>query len=96
MAHGDYECCAVCDSKMGYDPDCDSKNVLCSSCAVDLAQKGVFVHNVAELMEWMEKTPCPYVVTDTLQSVGFRQCLYPNAVDKLYLKRLFQDWAGGR
>ena len=51
MAHGDYNCCAVCDSKLEYSNDAQTKEELCSWCAVNLAQSGVFVHNVVEKMD---------------------------------------------
>jgi hypothetical protein len=84
MAHGDYDCCAVCDSKLSYSNDATTKETLCSGCAVNLAQKGVFVHGVTELKTWMIEEH-PRVVVSALDSVGFSPCLYPNEVDALYV-----------
>jgi hypothetical protein len=83
MAHGDYECCAVCDDKLSYDSEAAPKDVLCSGCAVDLAQRGVFVHDVAELAVWM-KAAAPVTVVSALGASHFRKCAYTNDIDKLY------------
>jgi hypothetical protein len=83
MAHADYECCAVCDSKMAFSYDAGAKEVLCSHCVAELAMRGVFVHNVDELLRWME-TEKPDVVLATLEKVGFRCCFYSNEVDGLF------------
>ena len=84
MGHFDYHCCAVCDGKIAYSGDAETKERLCSWCAVELAQRGVFAHSVAELKEWMRTTP-PAVVVETLDSAGFKKCLDPqNDVDSMY------------
>ena len=83
MAHGDYNCCAVCDSKLEYSNDAQTKEELCSWCAVNLAQDGVFVHNVDELKKWMEETN-PLVVVTVLTKNHFSTCYYKNEVDDLF------------
>jgi hypothetical protein len=83
MAHGDYDCCAVCDSKLSYSNDPSTKETLCSSCAVNLAQRGIFVHGVAELTAWM-KSAKPATVVSCLDAVGFKSCVYGNEIDDLY------------
>jgi hypothetical protein len=83
MAHGDYRCCAVCDSKVAYAQDVDSKDILCSRCACDLASEGFRIHNVEELREWMTTTS-PEVVVTVLRGVRYKACCYPNEVDTLF------------
>ena len=83
MAHGDYNCCAVCDSKLEYSNDAQTKEELCSWCAVNLAQDGVFVHDVDELKKWMKETN-PLVVVTVLTKNHFSTCYYKNEVDDLF------------
>ena len=81
MAHGDYDCCAVCDSKMAYNSgDARTKEDLCASCAVDLAKLGVFVKSGAELLAWMDETPAVEVLVK-LHAAGYGRCFYSNPVD---------------
>lgn len=82
MAHADYACCAICDSKMYYDADAHAKEELCVPCAVDLAERGVFVRSVDELEDWMCRAPKPDVVR-ILEEIGFRYCLYGGVIDDL-------------
>jgi hypothetical protein len=84
MAHADYDCCAVCDSKMAYNSgDPRTKEDLCASCAVALARLGVFVKNGAQFVEWMRREERGKVLS-TLAAVGFGTCFYPNPADRLY------------
>jgi hypothetical protein len=85
MAHADYECCAVCDSKVYYSTDAETKGVLCSECVANMARHGVIVGSVNELIEWMN-SEAPGTVFSILQSVGFQKCYYCNAVDSLFDK----------
>lgn len=85
MAHGDYHCCAICDSKMSYSSDAETKEHLCSGCVADMAQNGAILHNVEELLEWMQKESKETVIS-VLSRVGFSKCFYPNRVDAQYLK----------
>jgi|SRR3990172_4296407 len=80
MAHADYDCCAVCDSKQSFSYDATSKEVVCSYCAVALAQHGVIARNGKELKAWIE-TADVEVMRHILSEVGFRFCYYQNDVD---------------
>jgi hypothetical protein len=46
MAHGDYNCCAICDSKMEYSNYAETKNNICSNCVCNLAEKGKIIRSV--------------------------------------------------
>lgn len=82
MAHSDYNCCAVCDRKMGYQGiGARSKTEICSSCVADLAEQGVIVHHTGELIEWIEETETEEVES-VLDKVGFSFCYYSNSVDE--------------
>jgi hypothetical protein len=84
MAHANYECCAVCDKKVYYAfGDVYAKDVICTNCVVELALRGVFIRNVHELHEWMEKES-PEKVLEILEQVGFKKCHYWNEIDELY------------
>jgi len=82
MAHSDYNCCAVCDRKMSYvGIGAKTKTEICSTCIANLAQEGVIVHNVEELVDWA-KDNNKETVKNILQIVGFHFCYYGNWVDE--------------
>jgi hypothetical protein len=83
MAHADYNCCAVCDSKLEYSNDARTKEEICSWCAVNLAQDGVFVHDVDELKKWMREEN-PLTIVTILIKNHFSTCYYKNEVDDLF------------
>lgn len=85
MAHGDYDCCAVCDCKMRFSYDAQTKATICCCCTANLAERGVICHGVSELLAWMESGESAEV-KQILDSVGFSKCFYPNAVDDAYAK----------
>jgi hypothetical protein len=86
MAHGSYDCCAICDSKMAFNEgDARTKETPCTGCAVALARLGIFATTAKELLSWME-TETPEKVLATLKSVGFSTCIYPNDVDQKYVE----------
>ena len=87
MAHGDYHCCALCDCKITYGGfDATTKEQICSECVADLAQKGVIVHNVQELLEWIEKTDIK-ILKSILKDIGFTFCFYPNVIDRALIEK---------
>ena len=77
MAHGDYDCCAVCDRKMAYGGE-RTKEDLCSECAIALAKRGVFCGSVAELLVWIKGSDFSRPM---LLEAGYSPCYYTNAVD---------------
>ena len=80
MAHADYECCAVCDSKMAYASNASPKTEICSCCVAELAVREVIVHNVAELERWIINTGGEKV-KEVLEGVNFRFCIYGSWID---------------
>jgi hypothetical protein len=96
MAHADYECCAVCDSKQDYAEDACAKDVLCTDCLKDLRAAGVYVLDVDEFITWITETD-PYEVASVLvrtayqrssKGVYFSQCYYRNPVDSAVYQKL--------
>lgn len=88
MAHGDYNCCACCDTKMAYSYDATTKEDLCTGCMRDLHATGVMVYSGGELEEWMRNgEDTPERKLQILRKAGFSTCYYTNSVDEAY-KRL--------
>lgn len=80
MAHGDYDCCAVCDRKMAYSHDADTKEAVCTDCGIELfAATGERITTGEALVEWIERTGAPAVAV--LDAIGFSACFYSNPVD---------------
>lgn len=86
MAHADYDCCAICDSKLSYSTDALTKEGICPSCLKDLRSQGLNILDVGELTEWINSNDKD-TVSKILQAVGFRFCYYYNAIDDLVEKR---------
>ncbi len=86
MAHSDYDCCAVCDSKMSYSYDSLTKERICSYCVASLAKQGVIVQDVDELKEWIKETP-KETVREVLKNAGYQRCFFENDVDELIEKK---------
>jgi len=87
MAHADYDCCAVCDRKLSYaGMNATTKEMICSTCAVNLAERGVFVHNVHELIAWIKTSDTEHV-RKVLSEVGFSFCYYQNDVDDAVMEK---------
>lgn len=85
MAHADYECCAVCDSKMSFGSDFDAKTGLCVRCGVELTKHGVIVKSASELLDWMKSAP-PAKILSALSLCGFQKCCYSNEIDGYFEK----------
>ena len=78
MAHGDYNCCAVCDSKLSYaGTDSSTKEEICAYCAVALAQVGVIARNGMELVLWIMANNLD-IIQKKLKSRPIRKCFYGN------------------
>jgi len=88
MAHGDYDCCAICDGKMVYKGfgEASHKKSICTSCLVKLRDMGLHIITVDELIEWINKTPKDTVV-EILKKLRFRACHYKNEVDDAVEKK---------
>lgn len=86
MAHGDYECCAVCDCKMSYGEFDNAKTDICASCAAALALQGVVCRNVTEFNQWLNEVDIDRG-KKILKEVGFSKCFYDNETDEIYHRR---------
>ena len=88
MAHADYDCCAICDCKLSYVGfyNARTKEDICSYCVAELVKRGVIVHSVDELLEWLSKEDIEKVKT-ILEELNFRCCYYKNSVDELLVSR---------
>ena len=80
MAHGDYNCCAVCDSKLEYSNDSNTKARICSDCLKALRNLGLSILDTGELIKWIEISETA-VVKDILHRADFSFCYYDNEVD---------------
>mgnify|MGYP000592541095 CR=1 FL=1 len=88
MAHADYHCCAICDKKISFGGfDATTKEQICSECVANLAERGVIVHDITELIEWIKREE-PLKVATILRDVGFRFCYYDNIVDKMVEEKI--------
>jgi hypothetical protein len=80
MAHGDYDCCAVCDTKMAYSHDATTKKEVCSECAVSLyVATGERITSGDALVDWITRTGTAAVAI--LDHAGYSKCYYTNPVD---------------
>jgi hypothetical protein len=91
MAHGDYECCAVCDRKMAYASMAEAKTSICGDCVVALAKRQVFIPNPEALIAWVRDNETEHV-RETLKAVGFQQCYYGSDVDDAVAAKLGDDF----
>ena len=87
MAHGDYNCCAVCDCKLEYAGwDATTKERICEYCLEKLQQMNLPIVTVKQLIEWIENEE-PETLREKLKELGFRACYYKNDVDEAVRQR---------
>lgn len=86
MAHADYDCCAICDSKQSYSSDPLTKEEICSACLKDLRSQGLSILGVDELLEWINSCDKDEL-RKVLGKIGFRFCYYTNGIDKAVIDR---------
>lgn len=77
MAHGDYNCCAICDSKMEYSYEATTKEDICENCrertgiaAVRQLKEKLLALDFEKRLKFAEE-------------IGLRKCFYPNEIDEL-------------
>lgn len=82
MAHGDYACCAICDSKQHYVGfNNDFKAEICSSCLRSLHEEKIMVYTPEEFVKWAKAQTKKHLKI-ILTIIGFSDCWYENPVDK--------------
>ena len=94
MAHGDYACCACCDGKCHYDSNADSKDTLCTSCAVGLSERlGIDVKTPGDLLDVLKTWPDSdnASLLEALKANGFSRCCYWNAIDDAFSNRFPEE-----
>lgn len=90
MAHGDYNCCALCDCKMDYNGwGATTKKEICEECLDIIKDFGLNITNVEELTSYIE-TGKYDEVKELLIKCDFWFCHYWNDVDKLVWYRFFK------
>ncbi|MCM8901303.1 hypothetical protein KVG29_08730 [Caldicoprobacter algeriensis] len=96
MAHGDYNCCAVCDCKLEYAGwDAVSKARICEDCLLKLQEMNLPIVTVWQLIEWIKNEEIETLKTK-LKELGFRGCYYENDVDEAVKSRgINWDWRTG-
>lgn len=86
MAHGNYDCCAICDCELDYS-DAEAKEVFCPNCKAILRRYGINIKNnwdIDTFMKWVNGTDVE-TVKKVLIEMSFRVCYYNNAVDEVVL-----------
>ena len=82
MAHADYDCCAVCDYKLGYAGwNATTKERICEDCLLKLQEMNLKIVTVGQLVAWIKGTD-RNVLRIKLKEIGFRRCYYENDVDR--------------
>ena len=86
MAHGDYNCCARCDSKQSYNGfDATTKEEVCADCALDLLElTGERITSGDHLAAWIMRDD---VSNAQVARLGISLCYYENAVDDALKQR---------
>jgi len=87
MAHGDYNCCAVCDNKLDYNAyDARTKEEICPSCLKELRDLGLNILDVTELINWL-KTADEKDIQRFTKKTSYSKCFYGNEIDELIEQR---------
>lgn len=87
MAHADYDCCVICDSKMDYNAsDPRTKEDVCDCCIEDMMQHGPVMDSPTEIIGHL-KTLTDDAALIWLHAVGFSPCYYENAMDQYLIER---------
>lgn len=81
MAHSSYDCCAVCDRKMGYNPgEPTTKEEICTQCLKGVRALCLPFLDGMEMVAWVNDNDAK-IVEDNLRSLGFATCIFDNPVD---------------
>lgn len=85
MAHGDYDCCAICDRKLSYNPNgATTKEELCNDCVRLMhSLTGQLIMNQVDLLAWLSTATKAQV-----EALGFSYCFYDNPVDTAVMATL--------
>ena len=87
MAHADYNCCAICDSKMDYAGfESTTKKEICEECLKNIKELDLKIENVDDLKEFIKETDYK-TLKETLIKLQYRFCYYNNDIDKIVASR---------
>ena len=86
MAHADYNCCAICDSKMDYSWEATTKEEICEECLKNIKELGLKIENIDDLKEFIKETDYK-TLKETLIKLDYGFCCYKNEIDELVIKR---------
>ena len=90
MAHGDYNCCALCDCKMDYSGwEATTKEEICEDCLDNIKELDLNITNVKELEKFIGDGDYEKV-RELLLKCDFWFCHYWNEIDKLVFYRFFR------
>lgn len=87
MAHADYDCCAICDSKQSYNSDSRTKEEICSDCLHALRDAGINALDTDEFIRWVNGQSAE-LLEPKLNEIRFNICRYGNAVDEAVKTKL--------
>lgn len=81
MAHGDYNCCAICDDKMFYAGwEAETKEEICENCLEELEKLNLNIKNIEDLKRYIKETDYN-PLKETLIKLGYHFCYYANEID---------------
>lgn len=85
MAHGNYDCCAICDCKMEYaDYDARTKEDICDICFKKIKELNLPIETVDDLKKYIKETDCREL-EENLIKLKYKFCCYGNEIDELVL-----------
>jgi hypothetical protein len=80
MAHGDYNCCLICDRKMEYNPyEASTKESPCIDCIEKMRNSGMVVLSVEEMKKAVDEKGDDAI--KWLHEIGYEHCYYDNHID---------------
>lgn len=89
MAHGDYDCCLICDCKMSYSHDAKTKEEVCMGCLKVMRERGEILLSQKEVIEFLEAKDDESAL-EWLNEVGYSPCFYGcDSDDYIMTKRGF-------
>lgn len=87
MAHGDYNCCAICDDKMDYVGwGAETKEEICECCLKNIEELNLNIKNIDDLKEYIKSEDYKKLEQNFIK-LGFHFCYYENEIDDLAFKR---------
>ena len=85
MAHADYNCCAICDSKMDYAGfESETKEDICTDCLEECKKLKLNIENIEDLKKYIKETDYKSL-KETLIKLGYSFCYYGNDIDDLVI-----------